>query len=257
MSGVLSVPAVKAAIPSRYRFAARKAFLRVSAVTNVGGRVACPCCGKRLRKFARFHGLNDQCPSCGSLMRHRALLLYLRDVLRVPERAADVLHVGPGRALVRWFGTLEGLRYVTLDLDSPLAAVHADVTNLPLQDQSFDLILCLHVLEHVQDDRAAMRELLRVLAPKGRAVIQVPPSDLEETFENAEITTPEERERLFGQWDHVRICGSDYGRRLEAAGFRVREIDPVATLGEDVRAEYGLRTGEPFYLCEKPRKQVA
>jgi SAM-dependent methyltransferase len=254
MSGVLSVPAVKAAIPSRYRFAARKAFLRLSVLTNVGGRVACPCCGKRLRKFARFHGLNDQCPSCGALMRHRALLLYLRDVLRVPEGAGDVLHVGPGAALVRWFNTLEGLRYVTLDLDSPLATVQADVTELPLADQSFDLILCLHVLEHVQDDGAAMRELFRVLAPGGRAVIQVPPSDLEETFEDDRITTPEGRERVFGQWDHVRICGSDYGPRLEAAGFGVQEVDPVAGLDEAVREQYGLRTGEPFFLCEKPRR---
>jgi SAM-dependent methyltransferase len=257
MSGVLSVPAVKAAIPSRYRFAARQAYLRLSALTTVGGRVACPCCGKRWRKFARFHGLNDQCPSCGSLMRHRAMLLHLRDVMRMPERGGDVLHVGPGSALMRWFGTLDGLRYITLDLDSPLATVHADVRDMPFDDASFDTILCLHVLEHVQDDRAAMRELFRVLAPEGTAVIQVPPSDREQTFEDAAITTPEERERVFGQWDHVRICGSDYGRRLEEAGFQVQEIDPVASLGEDVRAEYGLRTGEPFYLCEKPPAAVA
>jgi SAM-dependent methyltransferase len=252
MKGLLSVPAVKAAVPSRYRFAARRAFLRLSAITNVGRRVACPCCGKRLRTFARFHGLRDQCPGCGSLMRHRAMLLYLRDVLRVAEEGGDILHVGPGAALVRWFGTLEGTRYVTLDLDSPLASVQADVTDLPFDDESFDLILCLHVLEHVQDDRAAMRELFRVLAPGGRAVIQVPPSDLEETFEDAEITTPEERERVFGQWDHVRICGSDYGLRLEEAGFGVQDLDHVATFDDSVRAEYGLRTGEPFYLCEKP-----
>jgi SAM-dependent methyltransferase len=252
MLGVLSVPAVKAAIPSRYRFAARKAFLRLSAITTVGGRVACPCCGRRLRKFARFHGSNDQCPSCGSLMRHRAMLLYLRDVLRLPERAGDILHVGPGAALVRWFGTLDGIRYVTLDLDSPLATVQADVTDLPLEDGSFDTILCLHVLEHVQDDRAAMRELYRVLAPEGIAVIQVPPSELEETFEDPAITSPEERERVFGQWDHVRICGRDYGRRLEEAGFRLQEIDPVAGLDEGIRAEYGLRKGEPFHLCQKP-----
>jgi SAM-dependent methyltransferase len=253
MKGLLSVPAVKAAVPSRYRFAARRAFLRLSAVTSVGARVTCPCCGKRLRTFVRFHGLRDQCPGCGSLMRHRAMLLYLRDVLRVAERSGDdILHVGPGSALVRWFNTLEGIRYVTLDLDSPLAAVQADVTELPFDDASFDLILCLHVLEHVEDDHTAMRELFRVLVPGGRAVIQVPPSQLEETFEDTGITRPEERERIFGQWDHVRICGHDYGRRLEEAGFTVHEVDPVVDLEDGVRAEYGLRTGEPFYLCEKP-----
>ena len=253
MKDLLSVPAVKAALPSRYRFAARRAFLRLSAITNVGGRVECPCCGKRLRKFARFHGLNDQCPACGSLMRHRAMLLYLRDVLRVQGRADDILHVGPGAALVRWFGTLDGIRYVTFDLDSPLATVQGDIRKMPFEDQSFDLILCLHVLEHVEDDGTAIRELYRVLAPGGKAVIQVPPSDLDETYEDPTVVAPEDRERVFGQWDHVRICGSDYGDRLRAAGFDVREIDPVAELDDGARARFGLRAGEPFYLSEKPR----
>ena len=228
--------------------------MMLSAVTTIGSRVACPCCGRRMRTFARFHGLPDQCPHCGSLMRHRAMLLYLRDVLRLPEERGDVLHVGPGPALGRWFGTLEGVRYVTFDLDSPLATVQGDVTRLPFDDSSFDLILCLHVLEHVDDDRAGMRELQRVLAPGGKAVIQVPPSDLDETFEDPAVVTPEARDRVFGQWDHVRICGGDYGDRLEEAGFEVREVDPVAALDESTRAEFGLRTGESFYLCEKPSR---
>lgn len=252
MKTVLSVPAVKAVIPSRYRFAARQAFLRVSAITNAGSRVQCPCCGKHMRKFVRFHGVNDQCPGCGSLMRQRAIQLYLRDVLRVPERGDDVLHVGPGPALVHWFTSLEGLRYVTLDLDSPLAMVRADATDLPFEDESYDLLVCLHVLEHIEDDGAAIREFFRVLAPGGRAVIQVPPSDLDETYEDPGLTTPEERERAFGQWDHVRICGRDYGDRLRKAGFDVGEVDYVEWLEQPQRTTYGLRTGEPFYLCTKP-----
>jgi SAM-dependent methyltransferase len=155
---------------------------------------------------------------------------------------------------VRWFGTLEGLRYVTLDIDSPLATVQGDVTALPFDDESFDLILCLHVLEHVLDDRAAMRELFRVLEPGGKAVIQVPPSDLAETFEDDSVVDPAARERVFGQWDHVRICGTDYGTRLEEAGFRVTEVDHVADLDAASRARFGLRTGEPFYLCDKPHR---
>lgn len=252
MNTVLSVPAVKAAIPSRFRRAARKAFLRASALTNAGRGVVCPCCGKRMRKFARFHGAHDQCPGCGSLMRQRAVQLYVRDVLRVPERGGDVLHVGPGPALVRWFTSLVGLRYVTLDLDSPLAMVRGDATDLPFDDGSFDLLVCLHVLEHIEDDRAAIREFFRVLAPGGRALIQVPPSDLDDTFEGPELTRPEERERVFGQWDHVRICGRDYGDRLAEAGFDVAEEDYVQRLDQSQRTTYGLRTGEPFYFCTKP-----
>ena len=256
MKTVLSVPAVKAAIPSRYRLAARQAFLRLSAVTSAGHRVECPCCGKHMRKFARFHGLSDQCPACGSLMRQRAIQLYLRDVLRIPECDDDVLHVGPGPALDRWFKTLDRLRYVTLDLDSPIAMVRGDATNLPFDDESFDLLVCLHVLEHIEDDREAMREFFRVLAPGGRAIIQVPPSDLDRTFENPELTTPEERERAFGQWDHVRICGRDYGDRLVEAGFDVSEQDDVERLEPAQRTRYGLRTGEPFYLCTKPERPL-
>lgn len=252
MKVVLSVPAAKAAIPSRYRAAARKAFLRVSAVANAGDRVACPCCGKHVRKFARFHGANVQCPGCGALMRHRAVMLYLRDVLRLPERGGDVLVVGPGPALGGWLRTLHGIRYVALDLDSPHATIHADIRSMPFADDSFDTILCLHVLEHVQEDTAAIRELRRVLAPGGSAVIQVPPSDLDETREDPRLKTPEERERAFGQWDHVRICGRDYGDRLVAAGFDVTEVDYVEHLDLSQRTAYGLRTGEPFFLCTKP-----
>jgi SAM-dependent methyltransferase len=250
--GVLSVPAVKAAVPSRYKYAGRRAFLRVAAVANAGSRVSCPCCGRHFRKFARFHGEHDQCPACGSLMRHRALLLFLRDVLRVQVGSAEVLHVGPGPSLRRWLKTLPGVSYLSTDLDPSVADVRADVTALPFDDRSFDLVLCIHVLEHVPDDRAAIRELFRVLRPGGTAVLQLPPSHLEETSEDPAITDPAEREEYFGQFDHVRLCGRDYGDRLEEAGFDVAFVDYVERLDDAIRDEYGLRVGEPFYVCTRP-----
>lgn len=249
---MFSIPTLKAALPAPCKSAARGAYLRLASVLNAGSRVTCPCCDRRFRKFARFHGLNDQCPGCGSLMRHRALLLYLRDVLRLAEADDDVLHVGPARCICSWLLSLPQLRSLSIDIVPKRAAMQADVTKLPFEDNSFDLILCAHVLEHVPNDRDAIAELYRVLRPGGKAVIQVPPSPLRETFEDSTVTTPEERERVFGQYDHVRICGADYPLRLEAAGFNVAEEDYVQRLDLVARRSFALRTGEPFYLCAKP-----
>jgi SAM-dependent methyltransferase len=249
---VLSGPALKAALPARYKAAARRAFLRVASVLNVGSRVSCPICGRHVRKFARFHGENDQCPRCGSLARHRAMLLYLRDVERMAQSERDVLHVGPSQSLRAWLSSLPRLRYLSVDRDRDVADLRADVTSLPFEDRSFDYVICSHVLEHVADDRAAIAELHRVLRPQGRALIQVPPSELEQTLEDAAVTDPNERERLFGEYDHVRLCGADYRARLEEPGFLVEELDYAAELDPAAREQYGLRAGEPFYVCVKP-----
>ena len=247
-----SYPALKAALPGRLKLALRRSFLRVSSILNAGSNVSCPCCGSSFRKFARFHGLNDQCPRCGSLMRQRAVTLYLRDVLRVPERGGDILHVGPASSVQGWLVSFPGIRYVSVDLDSPLADIKADITDLPFPDQSYDLIVCLHVLEHVQEDRKAISELFRVLRPGGKAVIQVPPSPFEETLEDPTVTDPAERERRYGQYDHVRLCGSDYLERLEEPGFAVTREDYAERLNLATRSLYEIHAGEPFYACVKP-----
>lgn len=246
------MPALKAALPARYKAAARRAFLRLAFVLNVGSRVSCPICRRQFRKFARFHGANDQCPRCGSLMRHRALLLYLRDVEHMADSERDVLHVGPTQSLRAWLSSLPRLRYLSVDRDPDLADVRADITSLPFEENSFDYLICSHVLEHIPDDRAAIAEFHRVLRPEGKALIQVPPSELEETLEDAAITDPRERERLFGQYDHVRLCGADYRARLQEPGFLVEELDYPAELDPATREQYGLRPGEPFYVCVKP-----
>jgi glycosyltransferase involved in cell wall biosynthesis/SAM-dependent methyltransferase len=243
---------LKSKLPARVRHALRRAWLRLASVLNRGSRVECPCCGRRLRKFARFYGEAEQCPSCGSLMRHRALLLYLRDVLRLGSKPVRFLHVAPNKGLMRWLRALPGLEYVSADLNSPLAMVHADVTDLPFGDAEFDMLVCAHVLEHVPDDRRAIGEFFRVLRPGGTAILQVPPDDVEATFEDFSITDPRERERVFDQYDHVRLCGPDYIERIAGVGFEAARVDHVESLGPAVRAEHGLRVGEPFYLAIKP-----
>jgi SAM-dependent methyltransferase len=248
---VASVAALKAAVPPRYKHAARRAYLRVAAVANAGSGVECPCCGKELRRFARFHAEHDQCPGCGSLMRHRALVLLLRDRLDLQGRSARVIHIGPSRAAAVWFAGEKEIDYLSVDVNSPLAAVQADACDLPFADETFDVAICLHTLEHIPDDRQALREIHRVLRPGGRAVLQVPPSDLAETREDPAITNPLERERLFGQYDHVRLCGADYPERIAEAGFEVERVDFVETMPPEARRRHGLRLGEPFDLCVK------
>jgi SAM-dependent methyltransferase len=249
---VFSMPALKAALPTRLKHTLRGTFLRLSSLLNVGSRVECPVCERQFRKFARFHGENDQCPGCGSLMRHRLVLLYLRDVLQLEQSGSDVLHVGPAEALRQRLSSLDTLRYISVDIDPALADLQADVTDLRFADDSFDFVLCVHVLEHVPEDQKAISELFRVLRPGGAALIQVPPSSLAVTREDPSVTDPAERERLFGQHDHVRLCGADYRERLAEPGFDVEVVDYATQVAPDARSRYGLRVGEPFYLCKKP-----
>lgn len=249
---MLSIASVKSALPPRFKQSLRGTFLWTSSLVNVGSRVECPVCDRHFRKFARFHGAHDQCPSCGALMRHRAVLLYLRDDVRLLESQADVLDVGPAEAMRRRLSSDGSLGYLSVDLDPALADVRADITDMQFADASFDFVLCVHVLEHVPEDRKAISELFRVLRPGGTALIQVPPSKREVTFEDPSITNPRERERMFGQHDHVRICGADYADRLAEPGFEVSLVDYVERLAPAERTRYGLRLGEPFYVLTKP-----
>jgi SAM-dependent methyltransferase len=205
-----------------------------------------------MQHFVRFHGEHDQCPGCGSLMRQRALLLLLRNRYGFPGRGGRLLHIGPSKAVAEWLDAQKSIDYVSLDLESPIAKVQADARDLPFEDDSFDFAICVHTLEHIPEDRQALAEMYRVLRPGAQAVLQVPPSDLEVTREDPSIADPDERERLFGQYDHVRLCGADYPARIAEAGFVVSREDFVEELDERVRRRHGLRVGEPFDLCVKP-----
>ena len=199
----------------------------------------CPVCGGRYRRFLPF-GLagrrNAMCPGCGSLERHRFLWLYLRDSVGVLRRRARVLHVAPERCIATALSASRALRYTSLDLFDPAARHRADVTALPFPDATFDIIVCSHVLEHVEDDRRAMRELARVLRPAARAVIMVP-IDMRrgETYEDPSITTAAGRNAAFGHPYHVRICGADYPGRLAEAGFSVHPAYSTALSGHHRR----------------------
>jgi predicted SAM-dependent methyltransferase len=128
------------------------------------------------------------------------------------------------------------------------------VQQIPLDNESIDIVICNHILEHVEDDRKALHELHRILRPGGWGVVLVP-QDLERdaTFEDDTITSPEERARVFGQYDHRRIYGRDYADRLRECGFEVEEIDYEKRLSEEEVKQYAT-AGERLYIVKRKTK---
>ena len=132
--------------------------------------------------------------------------------------------------------------------------VKLDVTHIVYPDDMFDAIICIYVLQCVIEDRKAMKELIRVLKPGGWAILQVPIDNSREmTFEDSTIVSPEDRDRVFGQWDHVRRYGTDYPDRLSEAGFRVTADDYVRTLTPELVERYRLNVDETIFTCWKEK----
>jgi SAM-dependent methyltransferase len=211
-----------------------------SSARYVGVRHQCPICGWRLREFATSDTgvVNSVCPYCWSSERHRLLWLYLT---REFKPAGRVLHFAPERGIARQLARREGVEYVTVDLAPGRAMMTADLVELPFTDQQFDLVLCSHVLEHVPDDRRAMREIRRVLRPGGHAILQHPIDEgREQTFEDWSKTTPEERDAAFYQFDHVRIYGRDFAERLAESGLSAELVRYADRVPESERERFRL-----------------
>ena len=231
-------------------------FNKVSPVLMRGNNVECPICGHHFRSFLPYGTVkrrdNVLCPSCLSLERHRLLWLFLKEKTNFFTEKQRLLHVAPEQCFYKRFRKMDNLEHITADLESPLADVKMDIHEMPFKDEEFDIVLCNHVLEHVDDDAQAMREIYRVLKPGGWAVMQVPIDDTrEETYEDKTITSPEDREKHFWQKDHVRLFGLDYPKRLEKAGFQVEPVNMGATYSETQKARYRLMDGEIIYWCHK------
>jgi SAM-dependent methyltransferase len=218
-----------------------------------GDNVSCPCCDGRFRQFIRRYRNDALCPRCLSLKRHRLLWLYLRDRSGITSADVSLLHFAPEEALTRRLRLLPRLRYVTADIDpSSIAEMHADITDIPFDEATFDVVICSHVLEHVPDDRAAMRDLHRVLKPGGTAYMMQPISSSTHTDEDARVVDIAERRRRFGQKDHVRIYGQDFVQRVSDAGFEVEVEFYSRHLDDATVAAYGLGS-DPIYVCRKAR----
>jgi SAM-dependent methyltransferase len=228
----------------------------VLAMALRGDRFTDPIDGRSFRKFLPYGYENPRdnvlSPSTLSLERHRLLWLYLTRETDFFSSPHKVLHFAPEQAFYKRFRALQNLDYTTTDLNSPLADVKADICHLPFEDESFDVILCNHVLEHIPDDQKAMSELFRVMKKGGWGIFQIP-QDLrrQTTFEDDSITDKKERARIFGQYDHVRIYGWDYFEKLEAIGFEVDPIPYSTQLASEKVERYGLAREELIPLVRK------
>ena len=232
-----------------------------------GSAVKCPICNSSFRIFGKF-GLNKRtnakCHNCGSLERHRLLYLYISsiDTINIFDKnikPIKLLHFAPEKIFYERFDVNQSISYTPCDLFPELynysgksKIEKVDITNIPFEDQSFDFILCNHVLEHIPNDHLAMSELYRVLSKGGNGIFQVPIDySRKETYEDWSITSPKEREKAFGQSDHVRWYGQDYKNRLEKVGFKVNEIDVTSLFSPDEVFTYGLTKSEKIYHCQK------
>lgn len=223
-------------------------------LSNFGLSRFCPCCQSYVAAFLP-HGLikrpQARCPICRSLERHRLIRLYFANKTNLLDgRPKKLLHVAPEIELSQWLQNVPNIDYLSADLMSPRAMVKMDITDIQYPDASFDVVYCSHVLEHVSDDRQAMREFFRVLKPGGWGILQVPVT-APVTFEDPTVTSPEERTRLFGQHDHVRRYGPDYVDRLRDAGFDVHADKYPATMGDWKRNRFGIRKDDAVYYCRK------
>jgi ubiquinone/menaquinone biosynthesis C-methylase UbiE len=175
--------------------------------------------------------------------------LYLKEQTDFFKNGLHVLHIAPEACFIKRFERIHGDRYVTADIESPLAKIKMDIHQIPFEKNTFDVVLCNHVLEHVKDDIRAMAEIHRVLKPNGFAILQVPFFNPvpDVTFEDPGITDRREREKVFGQDDHVRKYGNDYAQRIKRAGLTPMEDPYVNNLEESVRKKFGLVKGEIIY----------
>jgi SAM-dependent methyltransferase len=243
-------------IPRKYLQLVSGVSLRVLAFFYRGNNVECPISSKTYRKFlpyGRIHPReNALCPDSQSLERHRLMWLYLKEKTDFFTAPHQLLHIAPESCFMAKFEAMPNLEYITADIESPLAKVKMDVHHIPFPDNRFSVVFCNHVMEHVEDDLKALKEIYRVLKPNGWAIIQSPINEsLETTYEDASITSPAAREKAFGQADHVRMFGKDYPQRLRKAGFEVIEDDYVKQLSPEKQQRYALPVYETIYLCVK------
>ncbi|MFM8241664.1 MAG: class I SAM-dependent methyltransferase [Crocinitomicaceae bacterium] len=223
-----------------------------------GNKVACPVCERSFSKFLSYgsnvaHRENVLCPYDLTLERHRLMWLYLKKESDFfTAECLKVLHIAPEQCFLPLFKKQSNLAYLTGDLESPIADIHFDLHEIPLEDNRFDVVFCNHVMEHVKDPIQCMKEIYRVMNNGGWAIMQVPQDfNRTETYEDASITSPEDREKHFWQKDHVRLFGKDYPQWLEKAGFKVTEFNLNNHFSNEEIERYRLMKGEVLYIAHK------
>lgn len=231
----------------------RYELLRLSSAKKVGEN-ECSVCEAQIAGFV--HG-GKLCAFCTSFPRHRALLPLIEKWVEATDSDVKLMHVAPDACMRARLLRHRKLKYMGIDRFTPGHSyppdtIHGDIENLDLEDESMDMIICLHVLEHVDNDRKALSEMTRVLKAGGIVVLAFPFKEGELTYEDPDIVDSKERAKAFGQWDHVRYYGEDVAERILDAGLETKKVTPKDIWPEEVITRWGLLPNEVFFLCKKP-----
>lgn len=219
--------------------------------------IICPICDFSSATFLPFGTANRKnalCPNCSSLERHRAISLYLKNKTNILHEKNKLLHIAPEIFFYELFSSLKNIDYLSVDLDTNKKHIKEkmDIQEINYPDNTFDSIICSHVLEHVPNDTKALKELYRVLRPDGHAIILVPINkNFEESYEDPAIQTPEERLLYYGQSDHLRYYGVDFEDKLKNAGFKIISNDFIQNMDEKSLKKYALTDYDIIYDCTK------
>lgn len=239
-------------------------------ITHKGDNFHCPFCGYKAKDMYEIGidipvlrekkvvggGLRKGgCYKCHSYDRERLIYFYLIHELKIQDNSAikSILHIAPERHVMEELLKIPFLKYAcgdkfTQGYSYPTNVADMDLTSLKFENNTFDFVISNHVLEHIPNDLDAMKEIFRVLKSGGQAILQVPFSlNTEKTLEDWTVTDPTQREKVFGQFDHLRIYGQDYLERLRSVGFKVSSIN--------ISGKYklaGLNPDEDLFIINKP-----
>jgi SAM-dependent methyltransferase len=237
---------------------ANKVRLQYLRVKYIGDNVYCPCCRGTFREFARFGDArrkNAWCPKCESLERHRLLWMYFEKKTNLYKQPVKLLHVAPETIFYNHFRKQPNIDYYPADKYNhlyPSGTKYIDLLDIDIPDETFDVVICNHVFQYIEEDRKAMKEVFRVLKKGGWAVMQVPINkQLVKTYEDPTITDPMDRLKAFGLKEHVRFYGPDYADRLEEVGFKVTVEDYTAEFSDEKNFKFGFWKGDSIYYCTK------
>ncbi len=233
-------------VPRKLLFQQEENLRKLFSIFYSGTTYQCSVCNKNLNKFITTINNDRLCPNCGSLERNRRLWLLLEREFLVPN--STILDFSPSRCLYRKLKKIKDINYQSTDLSGDFIADYQyDITNLKIEDNKFDLVICYHILEHIKDDSKAMNELYRVLKLGGKALIQTPFKD-GAIYENNSIVSKKDRLEHFGQEDHVRIYSvAGLKQRLENCGFLVEVIQNF-----NDNPKFGLNKDEIILIITKP-----
>jgi SAM-dependent methyltransferase len=232
----------------------RKLFVYLNGGLNLLSirKVFCPFC--KWNGIAFF--IENSCPVCGSMPRHR-LISFAIEYFQIDLNGKTLLHTGPIAIEKDWLSLRLGKgKYIGVDISpNPILTLQCSLTELPFCDQSFDLFIAWHVLEHILADREALQEIYRVLRPGGKALISVPiyPRASPKTFEDHSIT-PDRYREVYGWFNHVRACGLDYADRIASTGFQIQTLNVTELLKSGTQSQpgFGKRTASSHHEQAKP-----